>query len=80
MGSTSAASPPMMSYDVGGTGANDAWAVGVDGNPLGGASRKRRFASIAASTALVSKYKRTAGSGTATFANRTLHIVPVRVI
>jgi len=69
-----------MSYDIGGTGAVDAdsWEVGIAVNTYPAGSRMRRKTALAASTALVSKYKTSAG--TAFFKNRWMRVQPVRVI
>jgi hypothetical protein len=67
------------SYDIGGTGAVDAdgviHATTLNNGPQGG--RPRRKTGLAASTALVSKYRTTAG--TAMFSNRWMRVTPVRV-
>lgn len=73
-----------MSYDIGGTGAVDAdavtGAVSAGGTTAQFAGARRRVKTgIAASTALVSKYK-VPGAVTASFGNRWLSILPVRVI
>jgi len=66
-----------MSYDIGGTGAVDADRVEVDAPSASGrasVSRTRMKSGLAASTALVAKYKTT--SGTPTFENRFMTVVP----
>lgn len=71
---------PVHSFDVGGTGALDADCVraqtGTGGTSVG---RRNRKTAIAASAALVSKYK-TSGSVAGTFANRFMAVTPVRLI
>jgi hypothetical protein len=69
----------VMSYDIGGTGAVDADGIITTGNAVGfgGMSRRRVKSGIAASTALTSKYKTTAGP--IGFADRWISILPVRV-
>jgi hypothetical protein len=66
-----------MSYDIGGTGAVDADAVGGVGRGDGGAIRKRRKAGLGSVT-LTAKYKVT-GGGTVNFQNRYMAVTPVRV-
>lgn len=70
----------MHSYDIGGTGAVDADAFqqALVINQGSAGSWVRRKTAIAAATALVSKYKTSAG--TASFANRFMAVTPVRVI
>lgn len=71
------------SYDIGGTGAVDADAIntvtgsGAGTNVVSIASKARKKTALAASTALVSKYK--AATGTATFADRWMRVTPIRV-
>lgn len=71
----------IMSYDIGGTGAVDAdrieFSMGT-GVSSGNISRVRRKDGLAASNALVSKYK-TTGANTATFHNRWMKVVPIRL-
>lgn len=72
--------PVAMSYDIGGTAANDtwaAWAVAPGGYYQTG-HRQYRHNTLAASTALVSKY-RSPTSNTVTITNRSMSITPVRV-
>lgn len=79
----------LMSYDIGGTGAVDADAVGNQASPASSeiprAVRTRRKTFTVASTALVAKYKVGAGTGiwpgTAAIvgASRVMRVVPVRV-
>lgn len=69
-----------MSYDIGGTGAVDADAVlGISGSGTSAfaGNRVRRKTGLAASTALVSKYRTSAG--TATIGDRWMRVMPVRV-
>lgn len=70
----------LMSYDIGATAAIDGDAVSHATVNLvaPSGSRLRKKTVLAASTALVSKYRTTAG--TASFVNRWMRIVPVRVI
>lgn len=69
------------SYDIGGTGAVDADAAPMgsfgSGSIPAATSRLRKKAAIAASTALVSKYKTSAS--TAGFANRWIRAIPIAV-
>jgi len=69
-----------MSYDIGGTGAvdGDSWEVGIAVNTYPAGSSARRKTALAASTALVAKYKTSAG--TAFFAKRWMRVTPIRVI
>lgn len=67
------------SYDVGGSGASDADAalsVSAGSSHISNL-RRRRKTGLAASTAIVSKYKTAGGSGV--FANRLLTVTPIRV-
>jgi hypothetical protein len=67
-----------MSYDIGGTGAVDADGVLITIGAAGyffSTSRTRKKTSLAASTALVAKYKTSAG--TATYRSRWLEVLPV---
>ena len=69
-----------MSYDIGGTGASDNdGAIRSSGAAVGvaTATRTRRKTGLAASTALVSKYKRS--GSTVTARHRTMLVQPVRV-
>lgn len=72
-----------MSYDIGGTGAVDADAARtavIQANGTAGAARSRRKLAVAANTALVAKYKQeSSGAGTATFSNRYMRVIPLRV-
>lgn len=73
----------LMSYDIGGTGAVDADAIQAamsSGGTLANSTgmRKRLKAAIAASTALVSKYK-VPGAVSTNFGNRWMTIYPVRI-
>lgn len=68
------------SYDIGGTGAVDADAIlwgGQDANEQHSMVFTKKQAGLAASTALVSKYKTSAG--TTTFQKRWMMVVPIRV-
>lgn len=71
-----------MSFDVGGTGAVDADCITL-GTPSAGnftqasVSRRRRKTTLAASTALVAKYK--AGTNPANFRWRWMNVTPIRV-
>lgn len=73
-----------MSYDIGGTGALDADSVQRGINSAGAADEgvsvhgTRRKSGLAASTALVSKYRGALG-GTMTFKKRRIIVTPVRV-
>jgi hypothetical protein len=73
-----------MSYDIGGTGAVDADGAWMN-NPGAAVqmnfttSRLRRKTGLAASTALVSKY-RTASGGQMHAANRIMVVTPIRII
>ena len=69
-----------MSYDIGATGAVDAdyFAIIMQAANYAVTSRRsRRKTGLAASTALVSKYKTSAGA--AHFLNRTMIVMPVKV-
>lgn len=74
-----------MSYAVGGTAAsdNDAITSGAaaagDYAPQNSLARRRRKTGLAASTALVSKYRRDSAGGTVTAKNRWMSVIPVRV-
>lgn len=74
-----------MSYDIGGTGAVDADGVGIlaihTNVPISNrhTSSRTRRKTIAASTALVSKYKSTHGTPNTGFQDRWISVVPVRV-
>jgi hypothetical protein len=74
-----------MSYAIGASAATDtdglrlgSGATAAD-NPNVNLSRLRRKTALAASTALVAKYKNTGGAGLATFAHRWMTATPVRV-
>jgi len=73
-----------MSYDIGGTGAGDGDRVDYYGAAVSGVAtaaphqvRARRKNALAASTALVAKYKVSGGTGT--FQDRWMRVTPVRV-
>jgi hypothetical protein len=68
-----------MSYDIGATGAVDAdsFFLGHAGTEGDGNTRTRLKTGLAASTALVAKYKTNAG--TETFRQRAMSVLPVRV-
>lgn len=71
-----------MSFDIGATGAVDADSVAhLASGAFGTASisRSRRKTGLAASTALVSKYRSNAGGTTAHFVFRWMRVRPVRV-
>jgi hypothetical protein len=70
-----------MSYDIGGTAASDADAVLLGMGSTGDSgSRLRRKTGLAASTALVSKYREYVASGTGSwFSQRWMRVVPIRV-
>jgi hypothetical protein len=72
----------VMSYDIGATGAVDQdyvfFVSGGAGTSAASVARESRK-SIATAVALTAKYKRTAGSGTVTFQNRWMTLLPVQV-
>lgn len=78
---TSAGIIQTMSYDIGGTGAVDADYVraGLDTTTSNrsSVSRIHKQSALAASTALVAKYK--VSSSTGTFTNRFIRVTPIRV-
>lgn len=78
-GGNNAGGVAIMSYDIGGTGAVDADFVisATNGANTNHGSRTRRKTGLAASTALVSKYRANAGTGT--FRDRWISVLPVRV-
>lgn len=71
-----------MSYDIGATGAVDAdsvlYVTSVAAGNWATVTKPKRKNALAASTALVAKYKTAAGSGVY-FADRFMQVVPVRV-
>jgi len=69
-----------MSYDIGATGAVDVDSVSsvVNAGLIGGVARPRRKTLLAASTALVAKY-RASTAANANFQHRWMRVTPVRV-
>lgn len=68
-----------MSYDIGGTGALDADATIVNGgNSFSGGGFRAAVKTLTAVT-LTAKYRSGAGSNTATFDNRVMRVMPLRV-
>jgi hypothetical protein len=85
MGNVTAGDFAIMSYDIGGTGAVDGdgiWSLDRVNAGLNGAAHhfriKRQARFTAGTTALVAKY-RAVTAGTASFADRSLTVVPVRL-
>lgn len=79
--SGSASDAAAMSVDIGASAAADADAISASAGANGQNSpmRVRTKTGLSASTALVSKYKRSAGSGTMHFRWRHLRVTPIRV-
>lgn len=78
--SNSTAASTFHSYDIGGSGAVDGDGIhflNQDANERGGEVFANKKSALAASTALVSKYKTSAG--TATFQKRWMRVTPVAV-
>lgn len=70
-----------MSYALGGTSASDVWGIVFDGDAPGGKRQVCGFAkhaALAASSAITAKY-RSIGGTSATFEDRRIKILPVRL-
>lgn len=76
-GALSGTGSQYMSYAIGATAASDADAAGHGGAATGAANRPRQKSALAASTALVAKYKTSAGTGI--WSSRWMRVMPVRV-
>lgn len=77
----------VMSYDIGGTAADDSWGIyqvggsnsgGTSAPNINGVSRIKRHTGLAANTTLTAKY-RAATAGTANINYRRMSVVPVRI-
>lgn len=71
-----------MSYDIGATGASEAdriIAVAGSANAIFTLYREKGKADLVAGNNLTSKYRAGGAGGTATFLNRRMHLIPIRV-